>query len=62
MPKWTKWTLVAFGLSVVLSITTRGSSKNTRDIAATATDYASCHTLDGEALFRNADHDVDRRS
>jgi hypothetical protein len=61
VPKWAKWTLVALGLLVVLSITTRGSSENTQDLAVTATDYAPFRTLDGEALFRDAEYDVDCR-
>jgi hypothetical protein len=59
MPKWAKWTLVAFGLLIVLSIITRGSSKNTHDVAVTATNYAPHPMLDGEALFQAAEDDVD---
>jgi hypothetical protein len=57
MPKWAKWTLGAFGLLVVLSITVRTDDQNTPGKRST---YAAPRPpLDGEALFRTAEHDVD---
>jgi hypothetical protein len=59
VPNWAKRTLGAFGLLVVSSIAARGGNKKTQDIAAPAAEYAARRTLDGEALFRAAEQDVD---
>jgi hypothetical protein len=61
MPKWAKWTLAAFGLLAVWSITSRVRSENAQAIAATAIDQGPRRRLDGEALFRAAEQDVDRQ-
>ena len=61
MPKWAKWTLAAFGPLAVLSITIRVRSTNAQDITATAIDHGPRRTLNGEALFRAAEQDVDRQ-
>jgi hypothetical protein len=59
MPTWARWTLGAFGLLGVLSITARRGNTTHPDIAATAADDASRGTFDGETVFRASERDVD---
>ena len=59
MINWRKWTLSAFGRLVALRIAVRGGDKTTQEIGAMASDRVPRRTLDGEALFRAAEQDVD---